>query len=118
MTPRQLHRAARDLLASPREGAEHLWARAAAFLTRRALEGAMAEVLRRRLPGAAGASFSTQLLCLGRALEDPALARQTAYTWAALSAACHHHSYELPPTARELRRWWESVGEFLGRVGG
>ena len=33
-------------------------------------------------------------------------------TWGALSRACHHHPYELAPTAAELARWIEVVEEF------
>jgi hypothetical protein len=32
-----------------------------------------------------------------------------AHAWAALSHACHHHPYELSPTAEELERWMDTV---------
>jgi hypothetical protein len=35
-------------------------------------------------------------------------------TWGALSRACHHHPYELSPTAGELVTWIEMVEEFTG----
>jgi hypothetical protein len=33
--------------------------------------------------------------------------------WWALSRACHHLSYELPPTAVELRAWIDVVDRFV-----
>jgi hypothetical protein len=36
-------------------------------------------------------------------LRDQEAARDASYAWSALSRACHHHAYELPPTASELR---------------
>ena len=32
--------------------------------------------------------------------------------WGALSRACHHHPYELAPTAGELSGWIEAVEAF------
>lgn len=37
------------------------------------------------------------------------VARQAAAAWHGLSRACHHHAYELAPTAAELRGWLEAV---------
>jgi hypothetical protein len=44
-------------------------------------------------------------------LGNPELAGRVAYTWSALSYACHHHSSELPPTAAELGAWMEVAGD-------
>lgn len=44
----------------------------------------------------------TQVLCLTE-YADAASARRAAGAWAALSAACHYHGYELNPTAGDLR---------------
>jgi hypothetical protein len=44
---------------------------------------------------------------------DPAVAECADETWTALSRACHHHAYELSPTAAELGTWLESVDELV-----
>ena len=41
----------------------------------------------------------TQLICLRSYLEDAPLAARAGHAWSALSRACHHHPYELGPTA-------------------
>jgi hypothetical protein len=55
------------------------------------------------------ASTTCQLLCLPAYLPNRELAGKAAHAWAALTRACHHHPYELPPTAEELDRWLEVV---------
>jgi hypothetical protein len=37
------------------------------------------------------------------------LAGNVAFTWGALSSACHHHVYELAPTAQELFLWADTI---------
>jgi hypothetical protein len=54
-----------------------------------------------------------QLICLPRYLSEGPLAASVANTWAALTQACHHHPYELPPTIGELRRWLEITQRFI-----
>jgi hypothetical protein len=49
-------------------------------------------------------SAKCQLLALPFYVDDPAH-----QTWAALSNACHHHAYDLSPTAVELRDWLDST---------
>ena len=39
-----------------------------------------------------------------------AVARQVAFTYAALTSACHYHPYELAPTAAELTSWIADAG--------
>ena len=34
-----------------------------------------------------------------------ALATSLSQAWTALTHACHHHPYELPPTTGELLQW-------------
>jgi hypothetical protein len=58
---------------------------------------------RRRAPLVVQCSMASQLLVLPSYLRDQEAARDAAYAWSALSRACHHHAYELPPTASELR---------------
>jgi hypothetical protein len=56
-----------------------------------------------------------QLLCLPGFLADHELAGRAAHAWSALTRACHHHPYELPPTAEELNRWFDAVEAVIKR---
>jgi hypothetical protein len=113
-TSRQLLSAADDLLSEPSAAWSGRWPRAVALLTRQALERSMDELWAVRAPAAMSASARVQLLCL-RAVVDPDLARRAAWTWSALSRACHH-SYDLPPTAGELADWINTVDELARAV--
>ncbi len=62
-----------------------------------------------RAPIVARCSMSAQLLILPGYLRDDDAAREAAYAWSALSRACHHHVYELAPTAPELRALIQSA---------
>jgi hypothetical protein len=84
-------------------------ARAVAVLTRQALEVLVRELWAARSLSLDGCSARAQLLCLRGYLDDPDLAARLDHTWSALSNACHHHPYELAPTAHELTRWLEVV---------
>jgi hypothetical protein len=64
----------------------------------------MERVLAVRAPGAERCANRPRLLCLREYVPDE-LAQRPAYLWAALSRACHHHPYELSPTADEIGRW-------------
>jgi hypothetical protein len=102
-------------LVDDHEDLRGVWPRAVAFLTRQELERAVARTLQRRAPGAENASARAQLLCLSTyAPDEPA--RQARYLWGALSRVCHHHPYELAPTAEELRRWIDDVEEVVRRI--
>jgi hypothetical protein len=59
----------------------------------------------------------SQLICLPTYL-NPDLAHQVAYTWAALSNACHYHPYELAPTSSELTAWINDVATLISRIEG
>lgn len=59
----------------------------------------------------------TQLICLRSYLGDAALAARAGHAWSALRRACHHHPYELAPTAGELSSWFAVVGDLSERVG-
>lgn len=87
-----------------------VWPRAAAFLVRQALELAMAALWAAdpRATGLSGCTMRSQMLCLTAYL-DPDTATRAAYLSAALSRACHYHSYELAPTAAELTRWLDEA---------
>jgi hypothetical protein len=57
-----------------------------------------------------------QLACLEHYLRDAELVRGVRTAWAALSRACHHHPYELAPTAPELAHWLDAVDGLIGRL--
>jgi hypothetical protein len=92
-----------------------LWSRAAALLGRQALEAELDELWSRTAPGIERASTKCQLLCLPAFLSDRGLAGRAAHAWGALTGACHHHPYELPPTAEELERWLDAVEAVIKR---
>jgi hypothetical protein len=118
VTPEDLLRAASDLIARPDVATAGVWPRTAALLTRQALELSLITYWGDS-PGTAclaAATMRSQLTCLPSYL-DPATASQIAYTWAALSRACHYHPYELAPTAPELSRWINDVTALIAAVG-
>ena len=110
MTPQELLAAARRLIERPDAMTAGVWPRAAAFLVRQALELAMAALWAAdpRATGLSGCTMRSQMLCLAAYL-DPDTATRAAYLSAALSRACHYHSYELAPTAAELTRWLDEA---------
>ncbi len=113
---RELLTVARTLVDRSSPGTAGLWPRAAALLTRQALEIALKTYWSYAALGAEECSSRAQLLCLGRYLSDEPLARRTYQVWASLSRACHHHPYELAPTREELLGWCEGVGEVVERT--
>jgi hypothetical protein len=108
MTTAQLLRIADDLLRAVVPGTRGLWPRVVAFLVRLALEKSIDEFWDRTQPGMTRCSTRAQLVCL-REFAEPSLAGRTHQVWASLSAACHYHQYDLPPTAAELRTWQAEV---------
>jgi hypothetical protein len=61
------------------------------------------------------ATMRSQLTCLP-AYVNEAVARQVAFAYAALSGACHYHSYELAPTAAELTLWIDAVEALIAEL--
>ena len=59
-----------------------------------------------------------QLACLPDYLADRSLAADVAFTWGTLSEACHHHAYDLGPTASELEGWLDAVQRLVAAVRG
>lgn len=117
MTPKRLLAAASELITRPDAAIAGVWPRTAALLARQALEEALdslwaAETTTGPLRQA---TTRSQLICLPAYL-DPALAHQVAYTWAALSNACHYHPYELAPTSGELTAWISDVAVLISRI--
>jgi hypothetical protein len=113
VTTKELLYRATDLLERPTSGTIGLWPRATAVLTRQALERGLTEVLSAQVEGIQQAPVRAQLLCLRIVLDDTAIADEMNVAWWALSRACHHLSYELPPTAAELRAWIDIVDRFV-----
>ena len=107
-SPADLVAAARTVLDHPDALSGSAWARSTALLARQALEAAIAGFWRREVPEEVTGSFTTQLLCL-RSYVPAEVAAGAFEAWAALSSACHHHAYDLAPTAAELHHWVESV---------
>ncbi len=116
MSPLRVLSAAEALIRSSTTGGAGLWPRTAAALGRQAIEGALRQYWRLREPGLERCSSHAQLLCLIIYFGDRDLARRTSATWSALSRACHHHPYELNPTADELRAWLASARTFANEV--
>jgi hypothetical protein len=119
MKPCDMLAAAEGLIRRPDSTSAGLWPRAAALMARQALESAIAQHWNTQadtseLPSC---SMRTQLTCLPSYL-DRQKARQAAYVWAALSNACHYHSYELAPTAAELTGWINDVRTVIEHIDG
>lgn len=100
---------ARTLIERPDIGQPGVWRRAAALLARQELEVALMQLWITNIPGVERSSTATQLACLDYLSPDPELAADVRSAWHALSRACHHHHYELPPTAPELLHWIRQV---------
>lgn len=92
------------------------WARAVAFLARQALEDALDDLWRSRGLEMDRVSARAQLLCLGVYLKDDDLTASVRHAWGTLSRSCHHHPYELAPTADELRMWVQTARALVERV--
>ena len=106
---------ARSTIQEQRPDLIGIWPRAAAILTRQALEIALDQFWLNVAPGVENASARAQLACLAEYI-DPQLASRIRYTWHGLSAACHHHAYELPPIASELDGWLSDVETLICEV--
>lgn len=113
MTPATLLDDARALV---QRGPVGVWPRAAALCARRALEEALDQLWRVRAPGLEDASTRAQLVALPAYVNDDVLAGDVAFTWNALSEACHHHDYELAPTAGELDARFDVIARLVARV--
>lgn len=97
------------LLAVDRPGSR----RTAVRLLRVAVEAGVDDLWRSvGRPAVCEASRRAQFLVLRQVLDAPS-ARQAAAVWGALSAAGHHHAYELTPTAAELAGWRADTGRCL-----
>lgn len=107
---------ARAVLDHPELGVVGAWPRAAALLARQSLEEGLDRFWERNVPPMTDASRATQLSCLDQYLKDRQLVDGVRTAWAALSRACHHHVYELAPTAPELDHWLTTVEGLVARL--
>lgn len=114
MKPASLLAAARELMARPDATTLGVWPRTSALLARQALEQAirLRWLAEPQTAALAACSMRSQLTCLPYYVA-PAAAGQIAHAWAALSSACHHHPYELAPTAAELTSWFDDVARLI-----
>lgn len=89
--------------------------RGACWLARSALEGVVHELLGARAWDPGTASMRSSLTCLDAAYADrPSVSQTAQYAWMGLSGACHHHAFELAPTAFEARHLVELVRRLDG----
>lgn len=114
--PRVVLSLARGMLGRMDPETAGLWPRASALLACRALEATVNRLWERRTLDLQGCSMRVQLICLRTYLGDADLAARTGHAWSALSRACHHHPYELAPTAGELRGWLSVVEELIQKA--
>jgi hypothetical protein len=114
---REVLRMAHGLLNRADPATAGLWPRASALLARQALEATLLRLWEVRTLDLQGCSIRAQLICLRTYLDDRDLASRAGLAWSALSGACHHHPYELAPTAEELRGWFSVVEELVEAVG-
>lgn len=79
--------------------------RMASWLARSALEEAIRSRLEQRGRPAGAASMRSLLSCFEVAyLDQPALVDSAQNAWVGLSNACHHHAFQLTPTAAETQQ--------------
>ncbi len=114
--PEDLLRMADGLLRRTDPATAGLWPRASAILALQALEASLGLVWKSRALALGGCPMRAQLLCLGTYLGDASLAARTRHAWSLLDRACHHHAYELAPTAAELRTWVSAVEDLVEAV--
>ena len=112
-TPADVLKMAQALLRKPEARTAGLWPRAAALLARQALEMALDQFWKAKRPGLELCTTHAQLLCLRQYWPDEDEAGRIFVAWVALSRACHHHPYELAPTAGELDGWFGVVDAML-----
>lgn len=112
-SPSALLSEARHLLDTRAADLRGTWPRAVALLGRQSLEGALDAFWHRHAPGAEEASRAAQLLCLASYLDDLHVVRGVRYAWHGFSRACHHHVYELSPTAIELESLLTATAQFV-----
>lgn len=87
--------------------------RIAAFLIRQALEAEVSARCARLIVSIDHPVRMRSRLLVLRALDQSGIAAKAEYAWNALSRACHHHAYELAPTASELQHLLRVVTQLV-----
>jgi hypothetical protein len=113
VTASEILAAARRLVEDHPPSLAGCWPRAVALLARQALETAVLDAFMVRGVDMTDVSNRAQLLCLGEYTDDDDLAADVRLAWWTLSRACHHHPYELAPTAGELLAWIATVDRLV-----
>ena len=91
--------------------------RAACWIARAALECAVDSLLTARGRTAPGATMRSKLSVLQVAYHNDAdreAPSHADYAWARLSQVCHHHAFELSPTASEVHHLIDLVRSLVG----
>lgn len=112
-----LLRWANELTRTQLDATRGRWPRVAAVLGRQALEEVLARLWAGTAPGVEDSSMRAQLLCLGTYTDDE-LADRISSAYGGLTRACHHHHYELSPTAAEITGWLDDVAVLMEMVDG
>lgn len=108
---------ARELLDHSDFGDEGVWPRTVAFLARQGLETGIDEFWDQiHLREMTSTTRFTQLACIGQYLDNDETVSGIRNAWGSLSRACHHHPYELAPTASELDVSLSQVEALLNRL--
>ncbi len=115
MTPLETVELAERLAREPDPSLSGLWPRCVAVLTRQAIEAAATRCVLSAY-GVEPRTLRMRLFLLRKALQEEDLARRAAWTWAALSDACHHHGYELAPSPHDLSTWLATARALALRV--
>lgn len=94
--------------------------RAAAWITRTALEEILTDLIRVKRLEPGRASARTLLGCIEALYEKeaPHIASAAQYAWDSLSRASHHHAYELAPTHAEVSALTDLVRELASYTAG
>ena len=112
---RDLLRMARTVLARADPQTAGLWPRTSALLACRAIESTVDRFWERHELDLRGCPMRVHLIFMRAYLGDADLAARAGHAWSGLLRACHHHAYELAPTAAELRDWLSVVEELVAR---
>jgi hypothetical protein len=87
-------------------------ARAAAVITRQALEASVRELCSGWGIADPRVNMRSKLVVM-RFLGDDTTAELAATAWWGLSNACHHHAYELTPTSAEIQHLIDHVARLI-----
>jgi hypothetical protein len=112
MTPAELVAHADEISHRPGAPTTPLYPRAAALLARQALELRLREEWATAESSLGRTNMANQFHAL-RQLRNAAVAATAYDTWAALSAACHQHPYDLTPTIAEIQGLVDAVRELI-----